>query len=307
MTTTHRLAAGTWPARALSAVPPSGQVLAGIVSVQIGAALAKHLFGAVGSTGTVALRLCFAAVILLAMWRPSLRMSGRAWAVVAAYGLVLGAMNLTFYLALERIPLGVTVTITFLGPLGVALAGSRRLLDGVWALLAAVGVILLTEAGGPLHPAGIGFAFATAGCWAAYILLSAALGRHSSDGGGLALGMVLAAVVVAPAGILDAGAALVEPWVLGVGLAVALLSSVIPYSLELEALRRMPPRVFGVLMSLEPAVAAMVGLVLLGEVLGALQWLAVLLVVAASVGATRVKPDQPDRFPSPGTTSPGAW
>lgn len=288
MSTSPRPLFGAWPGRALGAVPPSAQVLAGILSVQVGAAMAKQLFDAVGSTGTVALRLCFAALVLLAVWRPSLRMSRRAWIVVAAYGVILGTMNLCFYLALDRIPLGVAVTIEFLGPLAVALVGSRRWLDGLWALLAAAGVVLLTEGGGDLHLAGILFALAAGVCWAAYILLSAALGRHSSDGRGLALGMVLAAAVAAPIGIIEGGLGLLEPWVLAAGLAVALLSSVIPYSLELEALRRMPPKVFGVLMSLEPAVAALVGLVVLREVLGAVQWLAVLLVVAASVGATRM-------------------
>lgn len=286
------LADGTWPRRALDTVPPPAQVLAGILSVQVGAAMATQLFEVVGSTGALALRLCFAVLILLAVWRPSPRMSRRAWTVVAAYGLVLGGMNLSFYLALERIPLGVTVTITFLGPLAVALAGSRRWLDGLWALLAIVGVVLLTEGGGDLQPMGIGFAFLTAGCWAAYILLSAALGRHGPGGGGLALGMVLAAAVAAPIGIVEGGTALLEPRVLAVGFGVAVLSSVIPYSLELEALRRMPPKVFGVLMSLEPAVAALVGLVMLGEVLRPIQWVAVLLVVAASVGATRMQPEQ---------------
>lgn len=273
--------------RALGAVPPPAQVLAGIVSVQIGAALAKQLFGAVGSSGTVALRLFFAALVLLVVWRPSLRMGRRAWAVVASYGVVLGVMNLCFYLALSKIPLGIAVTIEFLGPLAVAIAGSRRWLDGLWALLAAGGVVLLTEGRGDLHLVGILFALAAAVCWAAYILLSASLGRHTSDGGGLALGMTLAAVVAAPVGIAGSGTALLEPWVLLVGLGVALLSSVIPYSLELEALRRIPPKVFGVLMSLEPGVAALVGLIVLGELLTSLQWLAVLLVVTASAGATR--------------------
>jgi inner membrane transporter RhtA len=273
--------------RTLGAVPPTAQVLAGILSVQVGAALAKQLFGAVGSAGTVALRLFFAALVLLVVWRPSLRMGRRAWAVVATYGAVLGVMNLCFYLALSKIPLGIAVTIEFLGPLAVAIAGSRRWLDGVWALMAAGGVVLLTEGRGDLNLAGILLALAAGACWAGYILLSAALGRHSSDGGGLALGMTLAALVVAPVGIADSGTALLEPWILVVGLGVALLSSVIPYSLELEALRRIPPKVFGVLMSLEPAVAALVGLLVLGELLSPVQWLAVLLVVAASAGATR--------------------
>ncbi|HEX6357628.1 EamA family transporter [Actinophytocola sp.] len=273
--------------RALGAVPPPAQVLAGILSVQVGAALAKQLFGAIGSAGTVAVRLSFAALVLLVVWRPSVRMDRRAWAVVATYGVVLGVMNLCFYLALAKIPLGIAVTIEFLGPLAVAIAGSRRWLDGLWALLAAGGVVLLTEGRGDLHLAGILFALGAAVCWASYILLSAALGRHTSDGGGLALGMTLAALVVAPVGIAESGTALLEPWVLAVGLGVALLSSVIPYSLELEALRSIPPKVFGVLMSLEPAVAALVGLLVLGEFLTPIQWLAVLLVVAASAGATR--------------------
>jgi len=274
--------------RALGRVPPTAQVLAGIVSVQIGAALAKQLFATVGSNGAVALRIFFAAVVLLVVWRPSLRLSRRAWAVVVSYGLVLGAMNVSFYLALAQLPLGVTVTITFLGPLAVAIGGSRRWLDGLWALLAAGGVVLLTEGGGgDVHLVGILLALVTAACWASYILLSAALGRHTTDGGGLALGMALATLVVAPVGIAEAGSALFEPWVLLAGFGVALLSSVIPYSLELEALRRMPPKVFGVLMSLEPAVASLVGLLVLGEILGVTQWLAVLMVVAASVGATR--------------------
>ena len=303
MTTMHADRAGADPfprfpvaaaaARVLGAVPPPMQVLGGIVCVQIGAAMAKQLFGAVGSSGTVALRLFFAALVLLVVWRPSLRLDRRTWAVVAAYGAVLGAMNLTFYLALAQAPLGIVVTIEFLGPLSVAIAGSRRWLDGLWALLAAGGVVLLTETRGDVHLAGILFALAAAVCWATYILLSAALGRHTSDGGGLALAMTVAAVLVAPVGIAGAGSALVEPWVLAVALGVALLSSVIPYSLELEALRRIPPKVFGVLMSLEPAVAAMVGLVILGEVLVPVQWVAILLVVAASVGATRMARPEP--------------
>jgi inner membrane transporter RhtA len=273
--------------RALNAVPPPAQVLAGIVSVQVGSALAKQLFGAVGSTGTVALRLFFAALVLLVVWRPSVRLGRRAWAVIIGYGLILGLMNLCFYLALARAPLGIVVTIEFLGPLAVAIGGSRRLLDGLWALLAAGGVVLLAEGRGDIQLAGLLFALATAVCWGSYILLGAALGRHTSDGGGLAIGMTVAAMVVAPVGIVSTGTDLLTPWVLLVGSGVALLSSVVPYSLELEALRRIPPKVFGVLMSLEPAAAALAGLLILGEVLAPLQWVAVLLVVAASVGSTR--------------------
>lgn len=278
--------------RTIGAIPPSTQVLLGIVSVQVGAALAKNLFSAVGSTGTVTLRLFFAAAILLLLWRPSLRMDRRAWAVVVSYGVVLGTMNLCFYLALERIPLGIAVTVEFLGPLAVALAGSRRWLDALWALLAAGGVVLLMEGRGDIDLVGFLFALAAGACWGAYILLGAALGRHTSEGNGLAVGMVFAALVAVPFGAADSGTSLLQPWVLVVGLGVALLSSVIPYSLELEALRKIPPRVFGILMSLEPAVAALVGLLVLKESLHVLQWVAVLSVVVASAGATRsARPD----------------
>lgn len=276
------------PARALGRIPPTTLVLLGIVSVQVGAALAKHLFGAVGSLGAVALRIAFAAVVLVGTWRPSPRLNRRTWAVIVGYGVTLGAMNLCFYLALARIPLGIAVTTEFLGPLAVALAGSRRWLDGVWALLAASGVAGLTEGarGGGLDLVGMLLALAAGTCWGVYILFGAALGRHTTEGNGLALGMAVAAVEVVPFGIADAGTALIRPWVLAAGLGVALMSSVIPYSLDLEALRRIPPRVFGILMSLEPAVAALVGLVVLGESLHWSQWIAVLCVVTASAGAT---------------------
>lgn len=273
--------------RALGGIPPTVQILIGIFSVQVGAALAKQLFAVAGPSGTVTLRLFFAAVVLLLVWRPALRAGRRGWPVVLGYGLVLGLMNLCFYQALARIPQGITVTIEFLGPLTVALAGSRRLLDAVWALLAAGGVVLLAETRGDLSLLGIVFALCAAVCWGAYILLGAALGNRTSDGGGLALAMAVAAVAAMPVGIAQTGTALLSPWVLVAGLGVALLSSVIPYSLELEALRRIPPRVFGVLMSLEPAVGALAGLVVLHESLRPTQWLALCCVVAASIGATR--------------------
>ncbi len=278
--------------RTLGAIPPSSLVLLGIVSVQLGSALAKHLFSEVGSFGTVALRLFFAAAVLMLFWRPSLRMDRRAWTVVFSYGVILGLMNLSFYLALARIPLGIAVTIEFLGPLAVALAGSRRWLDAFWAVLAAGGVVLLMEGRGDLNLVGFLFALAAGLFWGLYILVGAALGRHTTEGNGLALGMAIAAVVAVPVGVADAGTSLVQPWILVAGLGVALLSSVIPYSLDLEALRKIPPRVFGILMSLEPAMAALVGLVVLQESLHWSQWLAVLCVVAASAGATRnARPD----------------
>ncbi|MET9043327.1 DMT family transporter [Streptomyces sp. NPDC004362] len=279
--------------RAVGAIPPTALVLLGIVSVQLGSALAKHLFSEVGSFGTVALRLFFAAAVLMLPWRPSLRLKRRTWFVVLGYGVVLGLMNLCFYLALARVPLGIAVTVEFLGPLAVALAGSRRWLDGFWAVLAAGGVVLLMEGRGDLDPVGVLFALAAGTCWGVYILLGAALGRHTTEGNGLALGMVVAALVAVPFGVAESGAALMQPWVLVAGLGVALLSSVIPYSLDLEALRRIPPRVFGILMSLEPAMAALIGLVVLQERLHWAQWIAVLCVVAASAGATRgARPDE---------------
>ena len=278
--------------RTFGAIPPPALVLLGIVSVQVGSALAKHLFSAVGSLGTLALRLFFAAAVLVLLWRPSLRMNRRAWTVVLSYGAILDLMNLCFYLALARIPLGIAVTVEFLGPLAVALAGSRRWLDAFWGILAAGGVVLLMEGRGDLNLVGVLFALAAGTCWGLYILVGAALGRHTTGGNGLALGMAVAAGVAVPFGVADSGTALIQPWVLAAGLGVALLSSVIPYSLELEALRKIPPRVFGILMSLEPAMAALVGLIVLQESLRWSQWTAVLCVVVASAGATRgARPD----------------
>ena len=279
-------------ARLVGGVPPTALVLLGIVSVQVGAAFAKQLFTVAGAAGMVTLRLLMAALVLVLIWRPSLRLDRRTLVTVVTYGSVLAVMNLCFYAALARIPLGAAVTIEFLGPLAVAVAGSRRWLDGVWVLLAGTGVVLLTRVQGGLLWTGVLFALAAGACWAAYILVTAKLGSQTNDGKGLALAMVVGAVIALPFGIGSAGTALLDPVVLAAAFAVALMSSVIPYSLELEALRRMPPRVFGILMSMEPAVAALAGLLLLGEHLAPAQWVAVGCVVIASVGATRsAKPD----------------
>lgn len=274
-------------ARTFGAVPPPMLVLLGVISLQVGAAFAKQLFTMVGPSGVVALRLFFAAVVLLVVWRPSWRLDRRTFAVVAGYGAVLAGMNVCIYQAFARIPLGVAVTIEFLGPLAVAVFGSRRKLDLMWALLAGLGVLLLARADGGLDWVGIGFALLAAAMWAGYILAGAKLGSHTTGGSGLALGMAFAAVVAVPFGVTEAGSTLIEPPVLIAGLVVALMSSVVPYSLELEALRRIPSRVFGVLMSVEPAVAALAGLAVLGEALSAQQWAAIGCVVLASVGATR--------------------
>ena len=272
--------------RLLGSIPPTGLLLGGIISVQLGAALAKGLFPLVGAAGSAGVRLMFAAVVLLVAWRPTLRMSRRQWVVVLGYGAVLGLMNLAFYEALQRLPLGITVTIEFLGPLSIALAGSRRWLDAVWALLAGAGVFLLADVGGGASLLGVLFALAAAACWAAYILLGAKLGEATAGGTGLAIGMAVGALVVAPFGVAEAGSALLNPTILIIGFGVALLSSVIPYSLELEALRKLPPRLFGVLMRVVPAVAALAGVLILHENLRPLQWLAIMLVVTASAGAT---------------------
>jgi inner membrane transporter RhtA len=270
-------------------IPPTLLVLCAVASVQFGAALAKSLFDEVGVGGTVFLRVLFAAVILAAVWRPAVVGRSRSdWRLVAAFGLVLAAMNLAFYQSLERIPLGVAVTFEFVGPLGVAIAGSRRALDVAWVVLAAAGIVLLSDFGtADLDRLGVALALVAGGFWAAYILLSVRVGRAFPGGGGLALAMVVAAAMLVPVGVADAGGELLVLWILAVGAAVAVLSSAIPYTLEMEALRRLPAGVFGVMMSTEPAVAALAGFILLGEGLATRELVAILLVVTASAGAAR--------------------
>jgi len=262
-------------------------VLGGVVSVQVGAALATTLFDDLGPAGTVLLRVLLAALVLVAIWRPAVRGTSRAaLRDVAMFGVALAGMNLSFYAALDRIPLGIAVTLEFVGPLGVAMLATRRRLDAAWAMLAGCGIVLLSPApGGSLDAVGAGLALLAGGFWGAYILLSARVGRAFPGGAGLAIAMVVAAALLVPAGIAGGGAELVDPGAVAVGFGVAMLSSAIPYSLELEALRRLATGTFGVLMSLEPAVAALVGLVLLGQGLSALELVAIALVVIASAGA----------------------
>jgi inner membrane transporter RhtA len=264
-------------------------VLGGIGSVQFGAALANKLFADAGPGGVVFLRLLLSAVILLAVARPTLRNRSRSDRLAAiAFGLVLGAMNWSFYEALNRLPLGVAVTIEFTGPLAVAIAGSRRLLDAVWVVLAGGGVVLLASRGSHqgVHPLGVVLALVAAVCWALYILLSQRVGAVFARLDGLAIALGVGTLVVIPAGIIQGGSALVEPHVIFGGLGIALLSSLIPYSLELIALRRLSAYAFGLLMSLEPAVAALAGVLVLGQSLTAVLTVAVVMVVAASVGNT---------------------
>jgi inner membrane transporter RhtA len=236
------------------------------------------------------MRIAFASLMLVLLWRPSVRGHDRRdlW-LAAAFGLSLAGMNFTFYQAIDHIPLGPAVTCEFIGPLGVAVAGSRRPLDLLWVVLAAAGILLLAAPGGAgLNATGVILAMTAGVWWAAYILLSARIGRAFSGGDGLALAMVVAGLLVLPFGIADGGSALLRPEILAAGVAVAVLSSLIPYSLELEALRRLPPHVFGVLMSLEPAAAALAGLIILGQVLKANEWAGMALVIVASAGATRL-------------------
>jgi inner membrane transporter RhtA len=267
-------------------------VLAAIVSVQSGAAVATTLFDDLGPTGTVLARLGFAALVLVAIWRPALAgVRGERLRDVALFGIVLAGMNSSFYLALDRIPLGIAVTFEFVGPLGVAFAASRRRLDLVWAIIAAAGILLLSPTpGSDLDALGVGLALLAGAFWAAYIVLSARIGRSFAGGRGLALAMCVAALLMLGPGIAAGGAELLDPSAIAAGFAVAMLSSAIPYSLELEALRRLPQGTFGVLMSLEPAVAATVGLIGLGQDLSAREVIAIALVVVASAGALRSAP-----------------
>ena len=262
-------------------------VMGAVASVQLGAAIATTLFDELGPAGTVLLRTGFAAVALLLLWRPQLRgKSTPAIRDAVLFGLALAAMNLSFYGALDRIPLGIAVTLEFTGPFAVAVAGSRRATDLLWVALAAGGIVLLSPGiHGSLDVTGALLALLAGVFWATYIVLAARVGQAFSGAQGLTLGMIVATVVLLPSGIVAGGGDLGDPSLLGVGLAVALLSSAIPYSLELEALRRLPKGTFGVLMSLEPAVAALVGLVALGQGLSATEVVAVGLVVAASAGA----------------------
>lgn len=275
---------------AADSIPPSGLVLLGILSVQVGAGFAKQLFAALPPSAVVFLRIAMSALVLGAVARPRLRgLARRDWAVGLGFGLTLALMNLSFYEALSRLPMGVAVAIEFLGPLGVAVAASRRRLDLLWVLLAGTGVALLAPWGEPgsVSWLGIAFALAAGACWAAYILLSAAAGTRFPGTTGLAFAMLVSVVVVAPVGVTAGGADLLRPELLLIGLGVGLLSSVIPYSLELQALRRMPKHMFGILMSLEPAAAALMGVLLLSEFLSVQQWVAVVCIVAASLGTTR--------------------
>lgn len=271
-------------------------VLGSALSLQFGAAFAVILLHRIGPVGAVALRLVLAAVLLLLVVRPKLKGRSRSDLLLGVgFGLVLALMNLFFYSAAARLPLGAAVTFEFLGPLGLAVATSRRLRDVVWVALAGAGVLLLSRGGlTDLDPLGVGFALAAGLCWAAYILLGARAGRRFPGVQALTVALVVGAIAILPVTAVTAEPELFAPEVLLLGLAVALMSSAVPYSLELAALRRIPPRTFGVLMSLEPAVAALAGFLVLGQRLTVVQLLAIGLVVMASAGATRGTPPARD-------------
>jgi inner membrane transporter RhtA len=280
----------------LDPVPPVAMVIAAAMSIQFGAAIGATLFDDVGAAGASMLRLLFAAVILAALWRPRIGEHSRAALRLAVlYGLALGFMNLFFYEALARIPLGVAVTIEFIGPVGVAVVLSRRPLDLVWVALAVAGILLLADpfGAGGVDPAGLAFVLGAAACWAAYIVIAQRATRVFSGSTGLAFAAIVAALVPLGPGLAEGGADLLVPATLLAALAVAVLSSVIPYTLETESLRRMPANVFGVLMSLEPAVAAVAGFLVLGQRLAARDLVAIGLVMAASIGVTRTTAPPP--------------
>jgi inner membrane transporter RhtA len=272
----------------VASVPPPVLVLFSIISVQLGAALAKGLFQQIGPGGTVLVRCSFAALALMVFWRPRFRAHRRAeYGLIILYGLTIAGMNAAFYASIARIPLGIASTLEFLGPLGVAVAASRHRLDFLWVGLATAGLVLLAPIGNMvIDPLGIGLALLAGVGWAAYILLTVQVGQAFSGGTGLALGMSVAALALIPLGVANGGEALLHPRTLLLGVGVAILSTLIPFSLEFEALRRLPARVFGVLMSLEPAIAALIGFIVLGETASLRVVIALVLIVMASGGSS---------------------
>ncbi len=276
-------------------IPPIPAVLLAIVSVQGGASLAKGLFPALGAASTAVIRISLSALILLIFNRPNFRnLTQQQWQTLIPYGVVLGAMNISFYLSLARIPLGLAVTLEFIGPLLVAVFGSKKPLDFVWVLLAAFGIMLIAPwNANSIDPIGALLALLAGGFWAAYIILGGRIAKIMDGGQAVSIGMVVATLVVLPFAFIDGGLANLNPKLLLLGVALALLSSAIPYSLEMKALKHMPAKTFSILMSLEPAMAAFFGLVFLQEFLTLVEWCAIALVITASMGATFSKPRKP--------------
>ncbi|WP_264523804.1 EamA family transporter [Flavobacterium sp. N502536] len=269
-------------------IPPVYAVLLAIISVQCGAAIAKTLFPTIGAAGTASLRIGISAILLLLAYRPNLKaITPKQWKIVLPYGLTLGAMNLVFYTAIERIPIGLAVTLEFIGPLLVAIIGSKRLLDYYWVLLAAIGIVLIAPwSNDSIDPIGVIFALLAGALWATYIILGGKVSKIMHDGQAVATGMLFGAILILPFGLYENGLANLTPKFLGMGFALALLSSAIPFTLEMKALGQLPPRTFSILMSLEPAAAAVCAYIFLQEHLNFYEILAIVCVVIASVGST---------------------
>ncbi|WP_053213524.1 threonine/homoserine exporter RhtA [Pseudomonas sp. Q12-87] len=281
MTSSHR--------SLVSTLYPVALLLIAMASIQSGASLAKSMFAEVGAQGTTTLRLIFASIIMLVLLRPwRAKLTAQSLRTVIVYGMALGGMNFLFYMSLRTVPLGIAVALEFTGPLAVAIYASRRAIDFLWIALAVIGLLLLIPAGAAgtgIDLAGAGYALGAGGCWALYILF----GQKAGADNGVqtaALGVMIAALFVAPIGIIHAGAALLTPSLIPVAIGVALLSTALPYTLEMISLTRMPARTFGTLMSVEPAIGALSGLVFLHEYLSLAQWLAIGCIILASVGAT---------------------
>jgi inner membrane transporter RhtA len=268
-------------------IPPVPAVIFAIISVQSGAAIAKGLFPAIGAAGTASLRIGISAIILLAVYKPNLfKITANQWKFVIPYGLSLGAMNLIFYLAIERIPLGLAVTLEFVGPLLVAIWGSKRPIDFLWVLLAAAGIILIAPSSNSgIDILGMLLALLAGGFWAAYILLGGKISKIMRAGDAVATGMIFASILIIPFGVLGKGLNNLTPTLFSLGIALALLSSAIPFSLEMKALSQLPSRTFSILMSLEPAAASICALIFLQEFLSFNEILAVIFIVIASSGS----------------------
>jgi len=269
-------------------IPPIYAVLLAIISVQCGAAIAKSLFPAIGAAGTASIRIGLSAIILLIAYRPNLKtITPKQWKIVVPYGLSLGAMNLIFYLAIERIPIGLAVTLEFIGPLLVAIIGSKRLIDYCWVLLAAAGIVLIAPwTNDRVDTLGIIFALLAGALWATYIVLGGKISQIMNGGQAVSTGMLFAAILILPFGFYENGLANLTPKLFGMGIALALLSSAIPFTLEMKALGQLPPRTFSILMSLEPAAASICAFIFLQEHLSFYEILAVICVVIASAGST---------------------
>ncbi|MBQ4864258.1 DMT family transporter [Pseudoalteromonas sp. MMG013] len=263
-------------------------LLCAMITIQSGASIAKQLFPFVGPEGTTAYRLGFSALILCLIFRPWRRLP-RNWKPIIIYGLCLGGMNITFYYAIERIPIGIGVALEFTGPLAVALFSSKRKRDYLWVAFAMLGIVLLLpdiNSADGLDPVGVILALVAGAFWAGYILFGKKIGNQGSGGATVALGMTVAAIVLVPYGVTLQGSALLDWQLLPLGIMIGLLSSALPYSLEMVALRNMSAQSFSIMMSLEPAIAALAGLLILAEMLTLLQWTAVFMVITASLGSS---------------------